>query len=98
MSVTTERPAGATACRPFEVNVSESGLDDLRATQCHIGLAITRVRTGPATDGSERHMLTKTTHKRRRVLGTAAVRWRPHERRSRGSRWENARWQTTRPS
>lgn len=55
MSVTTEKPVGATAFRPFEVKVSEADLDDLRATHCHTGLAITPVRTGPATDGSERH-------------------------------------------
>jgi hypothetical protein len=97
MSVTTEGPAGATAFRPIEVNVSEADLDDLRATHCHIGLALTRVRTGLATDGSERHMRTKTTHKRRRVPGVAAVRWRPHER-AHEDLVRRARWQTTRPS
>jgi pimeloyl-ACP methyl ester carboxylesterase len=31
MAVTTERPAGATAIRPFKVEISEADIDDLRA-------------------------------------------------------------------
>jgi hypothetical protein len=45
MSVTTEQPAGATAIRPFHVDIPEAALDDLRRR-----VAATRLPTRELVD------------------------------------------------